>query len=241
MLLAAILVVFAPFVGEVAVPTLAAVLIFAAARSVRPREVLTITRAGSIPAIAVISTFLATLLLPVATAVGLGVVLSLVLQLNQEAMDLKVVRLVPNDEGQLVEEPAPVVLTDRSITVLDIYGSLFYAGARTLQAQLPNPGHAHGAVVILRLRGRTTLGATFVHIVTDYGAELATGGGRLYLTGLTPELVDRITRATAGRLDGPIHISAATSILGQSTLDVFRDAETWVLDRRPPDGPVVGT
>ena len=236
--LGAILLVLAPLVGQVATPTLAAVLIYAAARSLRPNEVITIMRAGPIPLVAVSVTFVCTLLLPVATAVAVGVAISLIMQLNQEAMDLRVVRLVPNEAGQLVEEPAPSVLTDRSVTVLDIYGSLFYAGARTLQARLPHPGDASAAVVILRLRGRTTLGATFVHIITDYGGQLAARGGRLYLTGLTPELVDRITRATAGHLDGPITVSAATNILGQSTLAAFEDAQAWELEHRsdpPPD------
>ena len=54
----------------------------------------------------VISTFVATLLLPVAAAVGVGVVLSLLLQLNQEAMDLAVVESGAERGGRLVEETA---------------------------------------------------------------------------------------------------------------------------------------
>ena len=54
-----------------------------------------------------VSTFLATLFLPVAAAVGIGVALSLLLQLNREAMDLAVVELVPLPDGRFAEEPAP--------------------------------------------------------------------------------------------------------------------------------------
>ena len=45
--------------------------------------------------------------MPVAAAVGVGVALSLLLQLNQEAMDLTVVELVPTDDQRFREQPAP--------------------------------------------------------------------------------------------------------------------------------------
>ena len=90
-----ILALFSGVVGAVAMPTLAALLIYAAAGSLRFGQIATIWRTGLTSQIAIATTFVATLLLPVATAVGLGVVLSLLLQLNQAALDLKVVELVP--------------------------------------------------------------------------------------------------------------------------------------------------
>ena len=94
-----ILVVFSGLVAKIAVPALSAILIFAAIGSVRPGEIATILRSGRISQVVVITTFAATLFLPVAAAVGIGVALSLVLQLNQEAMDLTVVELVPKTTG----------------------------------------------------------------------------------------------------------------------------------------------
>ena len=90
-----ILALFSGVVGAVAMPTLAALLIYAAAGSLRFGQIATIWRTGLTSQIAIATTFVATLLLPVAAAVGLGVVLSLLLQLNQAALDLKVVELVP--------------------------------------------------------------------------------------------------------------------------------------------------
>ena len=52
------------------------------------------------------ATFLATLFLPVAAAVGIGVALSLLLQLNRGARDLSVVELVPAGGGRFTERPA---------------------------------------------------------------------------------------------------------------------------------------
>lgn len=173
-----ILVLFSGLVGKVPMPTLAAVLVFAAVGSIRPSRIRTILQSGPSSQIALATTFVATLFLPVTAAVGIGVALSLLLQLNQEAIDLSVVELVPGSDGALREQPAPRALADGQIVVLDVYGSLFYAGARTLQARLPDPGGAVNPEVILRLRGRTTLGATFFSAsVTTRSASTQPVGG----------------------------------------------------------------
>jgi SulP family sulfate permease len=176
--------------------------------------------------------FLATLFLPVAAAVGLGVALSLLLQLNQEAMDLRVVRLEPQPDGRFAERPAPATLTG-GVTVLDVYGSLLYAGARTLQARLPRPDGADRPAVVLRLRGRTSLGATFLVVVTDYARQLAVVGGRLYLTGTDRRLAEWFHRSGGLALDGPIRIVQATEVVGESTARALRDAETWLVATEP--------
>jgi hypothetical protein len=56
-----------------------------------------------------------------------------------EALDLRIKALPPADAGRLVERAAPSALADRVVTVLDVYGSLPFAGARTLQTALPDP------------------------------------------------------------------------------------------------------
>ena len=168
-----ILVAFSSIIGKVAQPTLAGLLIVAGIGSISPGRIITILRTGAISQIALITTFIATLLLPVAAAVGIGVALSLILQLNREALDLKIVELVPTDDGLLREQKPPTSLTSRTVTMLDVYGSLLYAGSRTLQVRLPDPGDAATAAVIIRLRGRTQLGATFFQVVDDYALRLS--------------------------------------------------------------------
>jgi hypothetical protein len=43
-------------------------------------------------------------------------------------------------------------LCSERVTVLDVCGSLLYAGSRTLQVKLPDPAAAERAVLVLRLR-----------------------------------------------------------------------------------------
>jgi SulP family sulfate permease len=224
-----ILALFSGLVAKVAMPTLGAILIFAAIGSLRPGEIATIWHTGLTSQIAVITTFAATLFLPVAAAVGIGVALSLLLQLNTEAMDLTVVELVPRDGGQFEERPSPATLTSHHVTVLDVYGSLLYAGSRTLQAHLPDPAGTQAAAVVLRLRGRTSLGATFIKVVSDYAERLDQVGGRLYLSGLQPSLAERLHRT--GTIDGPMRAFEATPIVGESTHEAYLDAEAWLVKR----------
>ena len=226
-----ILALFSGLVEKIAVPTLGAILIFAAIGSLRPGEVATIMRTGRTSQVLVITTFAATLFLPVAAAVGIGVALSLLLQLNQDAMDLAVVELTPRADRRFEEQPAPATLTSEHITILDVYGSLLYAGARTLQARLPDPGEARSPVVVLRLRRRTSLGSTFIKVVGDYADKLAEHGGRLYLTGLEPSMTERLVRT--GHVEhGPVRTFEATPIVGESTQRAYLDAEAWLVKRR---------
>lgn len=224
--MAVILIAFARAVGEVATPTLAAVLILAAVGSLRPAEALAVLRAGRTSQVALAGTFVATLALPVATAVGVGVLISLLLQLNQDAVDLSVVELVVTENGGLVEQPPPASLTNGQTVVLDVYGSLFYAGARTLQARLPNPAGARDVAVVLRLRGRTTFGATFFKVVVDYVTSLDANGGRLYLTGLDPTVVSRLEAAPTP-LTGAARLFVETPEIGASTRRALADARAW--------------
>jgi SulP family sulfate permease len=227
-----ILALLSGIVGKVALPTLAGVLIVAGISSIRPDQLRLILRTGRVSQIALVSTFLATLFLPVAAAVGFGVVISLLLQLNREALDLAVVRLVPDAAGGLLERPAPATLPDHEAIVLDVYGSLLYAGARTLQARLPDPSGAIAPVVVLRLRGRTSLGATFFAVMSDYAHRLDAVGGRLYLSGVGPEVAETLRRTGQVDVTGPVRVVEATERIGESTRTAYEAGSGWAVRHR---------
>ena len=95
--------------------------------------------------------------------------------------------------------------------------------------RLPDPTACQGAVVILRLRGRTTLGATFFHVIADYARRLAEGEGQLYLSGLDADVTAHWARSGyAERADG-VRLFEATPHVGESTMRAFHDAETHVV------------
>jgi SulP family sulfate permease len=143
-------------------------------------------------------------------------------------MDLRAVELVPTDH-QLRQEAAPSSLTSHRVTLLDVYGSLFYAGARTLQARLPQVGEAEAPAVVLRLRGRTSLGATFFRVLGDYAGQLDAAGGRLYVSGLDPDMAALLARTVPVSLAPPERTFGATPILGESTWAALHEAQAWVV------------
>lgn len=217
-----ILVACSSLVGKVVMPTLGAVLVFAGIGAIRRGPLLTIARAGGVGRVALVTTFVATLALPIAAAVGIGVALSLMLQLNQEAVDLRIVELVPDGDDGLRERPAPAALPSGRAVLLEAYGSLLFAGARTLQSQLPDPAGSQRAAVVLRLRGRVNVGTTLVVVLLDYAARLEAAGGRLYLSGVDPALLAQLQRAGADA-----HAFAATDRLGESSRTALRAAARW--------------
>ena len=240
--MALIIVAFSGLVGSVVMSTLAAVLIYAAVGSFRTGSVGAILRTGLISQVAVITTFVATLLLPVAAAVGIGIALALLMQLNQEALDLRVVELVPDSGGKFSEHPAPKSLLSGRAVLLDIYGSLYYAGARTLQAHLPDPAHARHPAVVIRLRGRAALGSTSFAVLSDYSGRLAAVGGRLFLSGIDPGVLRQLRSNRTVEASGDVEIFEATDRIGESSFAAYRAAEAWLagLDDAEPPPPTPG-
>ena len=120
--------------------------------------------------------------------------------------------------------------------MLDIYGSLFYAGARTLQARLPDPAGTESPVVVLRLRGRTTLGATFFTVIRDYAQRLAAVNGRLYISGVDPTLVVQARQTGNLTADGPVKVFGASALIGESTHRALEEADAWIVSHEvtPP-------
>jgi SulP family sulfate permease len=230
-----ILAAFAGVVGLVAMPTLAAVLIVAAVQSFRIGNIWTIWRTSAISRVSMITTFLATLLLPVAIAVGIGVAVALLLQLNRDAVDLRVVRLSPDGDGRFREEPPPARLPDHEVTVLDVYGSLYYAGSKTLQARLPDATGSQGAAVVLRLRGRTAVGATFIVVLDDYIGRVLAGGGQVYLSGIDVDLFDQFARFDRFSDSPNVHVLAAYPLIGGSTSDAYEMADEWLKSAATPE------
>ena len=112
------------------------------------------------------------------------------------------------------------------MTLLDVYGSLYYAGARTLASLLPNPQGASAPVVVLRLRGRTALGVTSYKILTTYGAQLAEAGGRLMLSGVAPDLLAQLRRAEHAEAKG-IEVHPQTDIIGESSAAAYAAGCAW--------------
>jgi sulfate permease, SulP family len=241
--MALLVVVFPGLVSYVAMPALGVLLILASVSTIKPSEALSIWNTGWQSRLAVVTTFLSTLFLPIQAAVGFGVVLSALLYVNKSSTDVSVVELVKRPDERIKERKPAKQLPDNKVTVLDVYGHLFYAGARTLERLLPTPEGAQNPVVILRLRGRNNLGATLVEVLANYADKLQEANGRLYLTGISEGAYEQVVRTGKLRLTGPVRVYEATPIRGQSTREAHADAQAWLVGKSAdasPDDPSSG-
>ena len=233
--MALLVIVFPRLVSYVAMPSLGAILILASLSTIKPTEALSIWRTGWPSRLAIVTTFVSTLFLPIQAAVGIGVVLSALLYVNESSTDVSVVELIKDSDGRIEEHNPATRLPDNKVTVLDVYGHLFFAGARTLERLLPTPRGSRNPVVILRLRGRTTLGATLLEVLSGYARELHEANGRLYLTGLSAHAYEQVIRTRKFRPYAGVRMYEATSIRGQSTLQAHESAQQWLVGANAED------
>jgi sulfate permease, SulP family len=219
-------------VGQVPMTVLAALMIVAGISAIDVREARSIWNTGGTARWSILVTFLATLVLSIPLAVTVGVLLSIVLYLASSASDVTVRAITLQDDGRFFEGPPPKRLPDNAVTVLNVYGSLFFAGARTLEEALPSLDGATRPVVILRLRGRTHVGATLIEVLDNYADELAEVDGRLYLSGVDEEIRTALQRAGKLDMDSNVHVMPAVARLGASTEQALADANTWLSSKR---------
>lgn len=223
-----------------AMPALGALLVAASASTIQPAEVLSPWNTGWPSRLASLSTFLATLLLPIQVAVGIGVSLSMLIQLAESSADVSVVEVVEQPDGRVKERRRAKRLAARHATVLDIYGHLYFAGARTLQRLPPTRRGTQRPVVILRLRGRAHMGATRIEVPSTYATAVEAAGGRVYLTGVSEAVRDHLVGTKKLRVHGPVRVYQATSTVGQSTRAACAGATAWLVqhdtERAPEDG-----
>ena len=224
---------------QVPLAVTAGILIVAASSALQPRAALDVWRADKMSAAVMLVTFVLVLVVPLEYAVLAGATISVLKYIYLASLDVHVTQVVTDDDGRLRETEAPAELASESVTVLDIYGSLFFAAAPKIRESLPSVGDAHCPVVVLRLRGRGTLHSATIAVVREYAEECAARGGRLYLAGVGQEMEDQLRRTGVLGLLGPDAVVAATDELYGACATAQQRGESWLAahaDGRAP-GP----
>ena len=224
-------------VGQVPMAVLAALMILAGLSALDLREARSIWATGGAARWSILVTFVATLVLSVPVAVAVGVGVSVVLALASAASDVRIHEVIRLPDGRFAQATPPASLPSGEVTVLEVVGSLFFAGARTLGDALPSPSGSTRPAVVLRLRGRTSAGATLIEVLDAYADDLADVGGRLYLSGVDERLARQLRRAGKLDLDRGVHLVPAHEVLGASTLQAIEQAGAWLGSARGEDRP----
>lgn len=229
-IIALVVLLFSGAVEMIPLTTLSALLVIVGVRAVNVGAIQTVWQTGVPPRTIMVATFLAVLVIPVQYAVVLGMALSVVQHVYSASLDVRVVALKRRDDGAFAEEPAPAVLLSDAVTVLDIYGSVFYAGAEVIAGLLPKAAGSRRPAVVLRLRGRTDVGSTFLGVVERYRTEIERVGGILMLAGVSPELRSQLGRTGVLAAIGSENVCEAESTLTASVRVATDAAERWLLE-----------
>ena len=215
-------------VERVAMPCMAAILIYAGWETIKFEEIADVWDIGMASRVVMIITFVATLVLPIHQAVGLGVILSLAHFLYSAAMSVRVVEMEPQEDGTFLEQPAPAELRSNAVTLLDVYGNVYFAAAYTLEGILPSASKSRRSVVVLRLRGDEDVGSTFISVIERYTERLVEGGGKLMLAGVSTRAMRRLERTETTEMIPAEDIFLAEDTVGASTHKALAAGQAWL-------------
>lgn len=231
--MAAVIVVFGDAVGEVAMPALAGLLMLIGYRTVKPADLQSVWRTGVVQKVVLSVTFALTLVVPLQYAVLLGVGLSVVLYVVRQSNKVTIRRRVAGPDGYVVEVDPPRSLPAHEVVVLQPYGSLFFAAAPVFEAALPAVGGSSaGSVVILRLRGRSDLGTSFMDVLRRFAEALDAAGSRLLVVSANDRIIEQLAVTGITAVIGADAIYPGDERVGATLARASADAQEWVDARR---------
>jgi SulP family sulfate permease len=217
---------FGPQVEKVAEPAIAAVLIMAGIEIIRRDRIRTVWVTGMAPRVIMLLTFTLTLFVPAQWAILIGVVFSIALHIYFSAMEVRVVALSITEDGGLEELTAPAALPENSVTVLTVYGNLFFAAASNMEDRLPQP--TPRGVVVLRVRGLDNIGSTYITVLDRYQQALRAQGGELLLADVSAGVLEQLERTGLLARLGEENVFPETPRVYYATRQAYRAAQNWL-------------
>jgi len=229
LVMATVTVVFGDAVGSVAMPALAGLLMLVGFRTIKVDDLRSVWRTGSVQKVVLVGTFVLTMVIPLQFAVLVGVGLSMGLYVIRQSNQVTIKRWLRDAEGQMIETDPPVELPAGEVVVLQPYGSLFFAAAPVFEATLPAvTPQSRGSVVILRLRGRSDLGATFMDVVLRYAQALRDSGSRLSIVSANERIQEQLAMTGITALIGEQSVYPTDERLGATLRRAYDDASVWI-------------
>jgi sulfate permease, SulP family len=231
--MAVVIVAFGDAVGNVAMPALAGLLMLIGIRTVKPADLQSVWKTGSVQKVVLAVTFGLTMVVALQYAVLAGVVLSVLLHVVRQSNQVTVRRQIIDADGHLTEVDPPLELPAGEVVVLQPYGSLFFAAAPVFEATLPAVGpESSGSVVILRLRGRTDLGTTFMDVLHRYATALTGAGSTLMMVSVSDRIAEQLAITGVADIIGADRLYPGDDRVGGALGTAYADALAWVESRR---------
>jgi len=227
--MAVVIVVFAGVVGYIAMPALAGLLMLIGYRTIKPADLESVWKTGNLQKAVLLVTFVLTMIIPLQYSVLVGVGLSVILHMVRQSNQITVKRRQLDADGHLVETDPPNELPANEVVVLQPYGSLFFAAAPVFESILPAPTEgSRNSVVVLRLRGRSDLGTTFMDVLYRYAQNLAAVGSKLVVVSTNERIEEQLEVTGLAALIGAENVYRGDERVGAAIERAQVDATAWV-------------
>jgi len=225
------LLLLGPLVEQVPLSVLGAILLVVGVSAIDLPGMLDVWHASRESAVIMGITLVTMLLVPVQYAVLTGAALSAVQYVYNSSKDVRVVELRSMGDGRWMEASPPAVLPSNTTTVVDIYGSVFYAGVDLVDTLLPCVGDAERPVLIVRLRGRSEIGSTALEMLRRYRRDIAAADGRLILAGVEETLIARLQATGFVAEIGEENVFPKSDIVYGSVEAACELGDSWLAER----------
>lgn len=222
-------------VGYVAMPALAGLLMLIGFRTIKPADIKAVWRTGITQATVFAVTFTLTMLIPLQTAVLAGAGISLILYVIRQSNQVRVKEWRVDDRGRMKEVDPPPDVPGDSVLVIQPYGSLFFAAAPVFEKALPRiTESSSNSVVILRLRGKSDLGSTFMEVISRYALRLRQEESKLVIVSAADRVIEQLSVTGVIDIIGSESVYPSDEWLGATLSRAYGDASAWVSERRQP-------
>lgn len=194
---AAILVLFAPLAAWIPQASLSAVLFVIAYELVDWRSIRRVLRTSRSDAAVCLVTLGATLTIPLAYAVFLGVVLNIAIYLRRVSR-LHVAEMISHpdhpESGRFVERPLlrGGYPGDQPVVFLQLQGDLFFGQADELGEHLADLSGRGTPVVVIRLKRTMSIDSTILATLEQFALAMRRSGGHVILCGVLPDVTQRL-------------------------------------------------
>jgi SulP family sulfate permease len=219
------LLLFSRWIGLIPLPALAAIVIVSSAGLIN-FDLISLTWQSSIQSrIAMLITFISTLVLPLEYAIYLGVLSTILIYLGQSS-HLQLNYILEDENGQFIEKSLDKIEGQYpSIAILNVEGDLYFAAIESLQEQVERILNTDVRVLILRFRRTHLLASTGVVALNQMIRTAHEKNVEILFCGVHDEIQETLESGGVIRRIGPSHTFIANDIIFDSTQRALEKAK----------------
>jgi SulP family sulfate permease len=165
-------------------------------------------------------------------AIFTGVILSLLMFTFESVKKVKVVELVRRDDGHWDTGPAPDKLISNEITVIQIYGNIYFADVYSADDLLPAYEESTTAVLIYSMRGRESIDLTTIEYIKKLSKKYNESGNRLMLCGVEENVLNQMKNGELIEAIGEENVIPIQPQIGGSIKLAYEAANRWIKENR---------